>query len=80
MEQARSVAGRLLRYVFNGWLKKAEKEAPFGRLVKPAEVARAVAYLTSDESGLMTGSIIDFDQQVLGSAEGSVRPERAMAL
>jgi NAD(P)-dependent dehydrogenase (short-subunit alcohol dehydrogenase family) len=62
------------------WLKKAEKEAPFGRLLKPAEVARAVAYLASDESGLMTGSIIDFDQQVLGSAEGSVRPSKAMAL
>jgi hypothetical protein len=25
MEQARSVAGRLLRYVFYRWLKKAEK-------------------------------------------------------
>jgi hypothetical protein len=25
MEQARSVAGRVLRYVFNKWLKKAEK-------------------------------------------------------
>ena len=63
-----------------GWLAKAEKDAPFGRLLKPEEVARAVAYLASDESGLMTGSIIDFDQQVLGSAEGGVRPERAMAL
>jgi NAD(P)-dependent dehydrogenase (short-subunit alcohol dehydrogenase family) len=62
------------------WLKQAEKEAPFGRLLKPAEVARAVAYLTSDESGMMTGSIIDFDQQVLGSMEGSVRPSKAMAL
>jgi len=64
----------------DGWLKKAEKEAPFGRLLKPTEVARAVAYLTSDESGMMTGSIVDFDQQVLGSAEGSVRPLKAMAL
>ena len=44
------------------WLARAEADAPFGRLLKPAEVARAVAYLASDESGLMTGSIIDFDQ------------------
>ena len=26
------------------WLKKAEAGAPFGRLLKPAEVARAVAF------------------------------------
>jgi NAD(P)-dependent dehydrogenase (short-subunit alcohol dehydrogenase family) len=62
------------------WLEKAEAEAPFGRLLKPVEVARAVAFLASDESGLMTGSIIDFDQQVLGSAESGVRPSQAMAL
>jgi len=56
------------------WLKKAEAKQPFGRLIKPEEVSRAVAYLASDESGLMTGSNIDFDQQVLGSAEGASHP------
>ena len=50
-----------------GWLEAAEAEQPFGRLIKPDEVARAVAYLASDESGLMTGAIIDFDQSVLGA-------------
>ena len=49
----------------DGWLEEAEKGRPFGRLLKPDEVARAVAFLASAESGLMTGSIIDFDQQVL---------------
>jgi NAD(P)-dependent dehydrogenase (short-subunit alcohol dehydrogenase family) len=43
-------------------------------LIKPAEVARAVAYLASDESGLMTGANVDFDQQVLGSAESASHP------
>jgi NAD(P)-dependent dehydrogenase (short-subunit alcohol dehydrogenase family) len=62
------------------WLEKAEAKMPAGRLLKPTEVARAVAYLASDESGMMTGSIIDFDQQVLGSAEGPVQPSRAMAV
>jgi NAD(P)-dependent dehydrogenase (short-subunit alcohol dehydrogenase family) len=62
------------------WLARAEAEAPFGRLLKPAEVARAVAFLASDESGMMTGAIVDFDQQVLGTAEGAVRPSRAMTL
>jgi NAD(P)-dependent dehydrogenase (short-subunit alcohol dehydrogenase family) len=62
------------------WLARAEAEAPFGRLLKPAEVARAVAYLASEESGIMTGSIVDFDQQVLGASEGAVRPSQALTL
>jgi hypothetical protein len=37
-------------------------------------VARAVAFLASAESGLMTGSIIDFDQQVLGAGDSPVPP------
>jgi NAD(P)-dependent dehydrogenase (short-subunit alcohol dehydrogenase family) len=49
------------------WLQKAEKEQPFGRLIKPAEVAQFAAFLLSERSGLMTGSIIDFDQNVLGT-------------
>ena len=59
--------------VFHGaddsWLPDAEAQKPFGRLLKPEEVARAVAFLASAESGLMTGSIIDFDQQVLGAGD-----------
>jgi NAD(P)-dependent dehydrogenase (short-subunit alcohol dehydrogenase family) len=54
------------------WLKKAEAGRPFGRLLKPVEVARACAYLCSEESGLMTGSIIDFDQQVLGAGNSAM--------
>jgi len=59
------------------WLTKAEAGRPFGRLLKPAEVARACAYLSSDESGLMTGSIIDFDQQVLGAGNAIAEPPDA---
>lgn len=59
------------------WLTKAEAGRPFGRLLKPAEVARACAYLASPESGLMTGSIIDFDQQVLGAANAIPEPPPA---
>ncbi|MEM7025690.1 MAG: SDR family oxidoreductase, partial [Pseudomonadota bacterium] len=51
------------------WLEEASKEQPFGRLIEPAEVARALAFLTSDESGLLTGAVIDFDQQILGTME-----------
>ena len=61
-----------------GWLEKTEAARPFGRLLKPAEVARAVAYLSSDESGMMTGSIIDFDQQVLGTGNAIPQPPEAI--
>lgn len=58
----------------DGWLDKAVADQPFGRLLDPAEVARAVAFLASAESGLMTGSIIDFDQSVLGCWESTPHP------
>ena len=50
----------------NNWLKKVEKKVPFKRLNKPIDVARMLAFLCSEESGLMTGSLIDFDQTVVG--------------
>ena len=50
------------------WLQKAEQTRPFGRLIKPGEIAQTVAFLLSDRSGLMTGSIIDFDQNVMGTS------------
>jgi len=48
------------------WLEKAAAGRPFGRLLEPAEVARAVAFLCSAESGMMTGALVDFDQTVQG--------------
>ena len=48
------------------WLEKAAKEQPFGRLIDPKEVARAVTFLASDDSGMMTGSVIHYDQSVWG--------------
>ncbi|MFM7820491.1 MAG: SDR family oxidoreductase [Actinomycetota bacterium] len=55
----------------DGWLQKAESEQPLGRLIKPDELARTILFLLSDESGLMTGAIIDFDQSVLGAGAPS---------
>ncbi|MCY3904450.1 MAG: SDR family oxidoreductase [Caldilineaceae bacterium] len=49
------------------WLEKVESAQPFGRLLQTEEVARAIAFLASDESGMMTGSVIDFDQSVRGA-------------
>ena len=64
----------------DNWLARAEAEKPFGRLLKPAEVARSVAYLASEESGMMTGAIIDFDQQVMGTNESPPPRSEALAL
>ncbi|MCB1431775.1 MAG: SDR family oxidoreductase [Alphaproteobacteria bacterium] len=60
-----------------GWQEKAEAARPFGRLLKPAEVARAVAFLSSAESGMMTGSIIDFEQWVVGTGNDNPVPPEA---
>lgn len=57
------------------WLEQAAAKQPFGRLVDPHEVARAVAFLCSDESGLMTGSVIEYDQSVWGGYHGSPHPD-----
>ena len=59
------------------WLENAEKGMPFGRLLKPEEVARAVAFLASEESGMMTGSIVDFDQSVQGAGSQPIPPAEA---
>ncbi len=56
------------------WLDRAAAAQPFGRLVDPAEVARAVVFLASDESGLMTGSVVNFDQSVWGAYDSSPHP------
>jgi enoyl-[acyl-carrier-protein] reductase (NADH) len=47
-------------------LQKDENNVPFKRLTKTLDVAKGLAFMCSDESGLMTGSVIDFDQTVHG--------------
>jgi NAD(P)-dependent dehydrogenase (short-subunit alcohol dehydrogenase family) len=54
-----------------GWLARASAAQPYGRLVLPEEVARAVAFLVSADSGLMTGAVIQFDQSVWGGYDGA---------
>ena len=58
----------------DGWLEEAVKGRPFGRLIDPREVARACVWLASDESGLMTGANIDFDQTVTGVSADPLAP------
>ena len=56
------------------WLEQVSASQPFGRLVDPKEVARAVAFLCTAESGLMTGSVIEYDQSIWGAYDGSPHP------
>ena len=49
------------------WLDEVSKAQPFGRLIGVDEAANAVLFMVSDESGLMSGAVIDFDQQVIGT-------------
>lgn len=52
--------------------KAAEK--PFGRILDPREVARAVLWMASDDSGMMTGAVIPFDQSVFGGYDDAPVP------
>jgi NAD(P)-dependent dehydrogenase (short-subunit alcohol dehydrogenase family) len=54
------------------WLDEAEAGLPFGRLIKPDELAVMIAFLASDESGLMTGSVVEFDQSVRGAGPQAI--------
>lgn len=57
------------------WLEKAAAGRPFGRLIDPEEAARCICFMASPESGMMTGSVINYDQSVLdGFAESGVPP------
>lgn len=61
------------------WMEKAAAKLPFGRLISPDEVARAVNFIVSEDAGLMTGAIVNFDQSVWGAAaRGMPTPEEPM--
>ena len=49
------------------WLELAEPNLPFKRLLRPEDVAGITSYLLSDAAEMMTGSLIDFDQHVIGN-------------
>jgi NAD(P)-dependent dehydrogenase (short-subunit alcohol dehydrogenase family) len=57
------------------WLEAAEAGRPYGRLVKPWEVANLIVFCLSDESGVLTGNLIDVDQSVQGAGEPPVPAE-----
>lgn len=59
------------------WLEIAEANRPMGRLVKAWEVANVIALCLSDDSGLMTGNLIDVDQSVQGAGDPPIPGEHS---
>ncbi len=51
----------------DNWLEEAEAQQPFGRLLRPYDIAYLAGYLLSDQAEMMTGSVIDFNQNVIGA-------------
>jgi NAD(P)-dependent dehydrogenase (short-subunit alcohol dehydrogenase family) len=51
----------------DGWLEQAAKTQPMGKLGQVDEIADMVVFLLSDRSGVVTGSVIDWDQHVPGA-------------
>ena len=49
------------------WLEIGETASPFGRLLKSYDVGHLACFLLSDDSGVMTGSLIDQAQRVIGT-------------
>jgi NAD(P)-dependent dehydrogenase (short-subunit alcohol dehydrogenase family) len=49
------------------WAERAGEALPMGRLARPDDVAELAVLLLSDRSGVVTGSVIDWDQHVVGA-------------
>jgi NAD(P)-dependent dehydrogenase (short-subunit alcohol dehydrogenase family) len=48
------------------WLEKVVPTRPFGRLLLPKDIALAAAYFASDDSALVTGTVMDLEQVPVG--------------
>ena len=66
---AEDIVQRTFDGATDGWLERAEAEMPFGRLIKPSEIARTIVHLATAESGMMTGAMVEWDQTVPGAGD-----------
>ncbi len=63
----------LIQRTFHGaddsWREQAARTLPMGKLGQVDEIADFIVFLLSDRSGVVTGSVIEWDQQVLGGLD-----------
>ncbi len=63
------VTQRTFHGASDGWQQRAGESLPMGRLGQADEIADFVVFLLSDRSGVVTGSVIDWDQNVIGAMD-----------
>jgi NAD(P)-dependent dehydrogenase (short-subunit alcohol dehydrogenase family) len=62
-----NVIQRKFHRATDDWLAKAEAAQRMGQLVKPDQLAGLITYMLSPDSGVMTGALVDYDQNVVGA-------------
>jgi NAD(P)-dependent dehydrogenase (short-subunit alcohol dehydrogenase family) len=55
------------------WLEDALKTRPFGRMLRPEEIAQAALFFATNE--LLTGAVLDYDQTPVGAPPDLESPE-----
>ena len=53
----------------DSWREQAAARLPLGRLGQVDEIADMIVFLLSDRSGVVTGSVLDWDQNVFGGLD-----------
>lgn len=67
--EAEGVIQRTTHEAGEDWIAKADASVPMGKIGRPDEIAEFIIFLLSDNSGVVTGSVIDWDQQVIGGQD-----------
>jgi NAD(P)-dependent dehydrogenase (short-subunit alcohol dehydrogenase family) len=60
---------REFHHADDAWRERAGKSLPMGKLGQADEIADFVVFLLSDRSGVVTGSVIDWDQNIFGGLD-----------
>jgi NAD(P)-dependent dehydrogenase (short-subunit alcohol dehydrogenase family) len=65
--EGEDVTQRTFHAADDGWRERAAAALPMGRLGRVDEIADMVVFLLSDRSGIVTGSVLDWDQNIAGA-------------
>ena len=67
--EGENVVQRAFHAAADDWAERAAENLPMGKLGQVDEIADFVVFLLSARSGVVTGSVIDWDQQVFGGVD-----------